>query len=81
MEKQKSQKEQMCLCDSYLDEADEEDVSPICCVLTFRNVPSLAESASVSAHVGKNVMGGEKFGRRFGTVPDCLPAALCCMNE
>lgn len=72
----------MCLCDFYLDEADEEDVGPVCCVLTTsQNVPSLAESACVSAHVGKNVMGGERFGRRFGTVADCLPAALCWMNE
>lgn len=37
--------------------------------------------ALLSAHVGKNAMGGEKFGRRFGTVSDCLPAALRWMNE
>lgn len=60
----------MC-ADVYLDEAEEEEASPVCCVLrAAQTVPSLAQSSSQSARVGKNAMGGEK--PALGLAPSLL---------
>lgn len=69
-------------CCVYLDEADEEDVSPVCLLRPHdcSHCSCAAESSSQSAHVGKNAMGGEKLA--VGLAASLIVfLQLCWMNE
>lgn len=75
-------------CCVYLDEADEEDVSPVCLLPSSRLFTLfrlflrlfLLLRAPLSAHVGKNAMGGEKLA--VGLAASLIVfLQLCWMNE